>query len=703
MKMGKNDFDIDFNFEEEYDFDPKAFLGTEEYDEDIDLSVFSDEELGLNPEPAVEEEEADSFDLDDALNLDDFLNMGSEEEEAEEEEEEELSYEPEEEEAVYEEEAPEYEEDEEEEPVYEEAAYEEELSEKEVYQEEEPDILAVRERTYEEAPVYEEPEYEQPEEYEETQDVFEDEPVAEEYDEEEESQRTQRKKREPIKMPKVTLPAITLPKFTTPKFLIKFYDLYFAPVLDKSLIEEPQDPANPRRRRRKSKMQIFKEVYLPPILVCVTAILVLSFCIGALSNAIEDKRLKDKQKENEIQASEDAAALKEQQYQQLIAEADELAAGYNYEDALALLNSFGDSSEYPELENKKNALYTAQQQLTQHSEPSLIPNLSFQVLIEDLPRALSSQEFGGSYNKNFVSTGEFKAILNQLYANGYVLVDFDSFTEVSTDLDGNVKVQMKPIYLPADKKPIMLTETMVNYYGYMIDENKDGTIDGGGFASKLVLQNGKIKAEYVDANRQTLVGDYDLIPILETFIEEHPDFSYQGARAIVAVTGYEGIFGYRTNTSYIATKGQAYYDQECADAKEVVQALKDAGYTLACFTYDNIAYRDKSSAQITADMQLWTQQITPIIGEIDTFVFARESNLSDYSEGSTSLNVLKTSGFRYFVSNGTQPWAEVNSSYVRQNRLMVTGKNMQHYKDQFTGIFDCAAVLDVNVRGNVPN
>ena len=28
--MGKNDFDIDFDFDEEYNFDPKAFLGTVE-------------------------------------------------------------------------------------------------------------------------------------------------------------------------------------------------------------------------------------------------------------------------------------------------------------------------------------------------------------------------------------------------------------------------------------------------------------------------------------------------------------------------------------------------------------------------------------------------------------------------------------------------------------------------------------------------
>ena len=63
--MGKNDFDIDFDFNEEYNFDPKAFLGDEAYDENIDVDAFSDEELGLTnqkkaSEPAAQEE----FDLD---------------------------------------------------------------------------------------------------------------------------------------------------------------------------------------------------------------------------------------------------------------------------------------------------------------------------------------------------------------------------------------------------------------------------------------------------------------------------------------------------------------------------------------------------------------------------------------------------------------------------------------------------------------
>ena len=46
------------------------------------------------------------------------------------------------------------------------------------------------------------------------------------------------------------------------------------------------------------------------------------------------------------------------------------------------------------------------------------------------------------------------------------------------------------------------------------------------------------------------LGKYDLVPILDRFVEEHPDFSYRGAKAILALTGYNGVLGYRTDETY---------------------------------------------------------------------------------------------------------------------------------------------------------
>ena len=41
-----------------------------------------------------------------------------------------------------------------------------------------------------------------------------------------------------------------------------------------------------------------------------------------------------------------------------------------------------------------------------------------------------------------------------------------------------------------------------------------------------------------------------MVPLIDSFVKEHPDFSYKGAKGIIALTGYNGILGYRTDISY---------------------------------------------------------------------------------------------------------------------------------------------------------
>lgn len=684
--MGKKDFDIEFDFDEEFGFDPKSFLGTEDYDKNIDLNTFSDEELGLTRRfDAVEEDDdADTgdFDLDEEMSFDDFLNMGTEEEE-------------------------------EEAGPAEEEFMDEPLPEKdpEPSEETEPEEIAMDENMEytEDEELLEQPEYEEEEAYgeESEEEVYEFDEDDEEYDEDEEPVKKPRKKME---LPKVTLPRITLPKLKTPNVFTKFYDLYFAPVLDKNWQnpEDPvQDPDAPRRRRRKTRAQIFKEVYLPPIIACVCLILVLSFLIGSLSNVIEQRRIAKEAEDARLESSISAEQQQQQAALTVGAEAERLAAGYDYQAAIEKLDSLGDLPQYPELYAKRAEYANEQIALVPHQDPSTIPNLSFHVLIEDMARAKKDTELGGKYNRNFVTTAEFSKILQQLYDNGYVLVDFNSFVGSSTDVNGNEKFEIVPMYLPADKKPVMITETMVNYFEYMIDSNNDGLADaqGDGFASRLVLDgNGDIKAEYVNAEGQTLVGNYDLVPILEDFIEAHPGFSYRGARAILAVTGDEGVFGYRCNTEYIGSKSQSFYDQEVAGAKKIADALRAKGYTLASYTYANKKYADMNANNIKSDMTKWEQEVTSVIGPMNVFVFAQQSNLTDYA--GSSFDVMYQAGFRFFIANATNATSAtttVNQTYVRQNRLMVTGNSMAWHADLFTGLFNCSAVLDSAIRGDVPN
>ena len=473
---------------------------------------------------------------------------------------------------------------------------------------------------------------------------------------------------------------------------------------------EPQQPKpaaeGSPRKKPVSKMRQFKNETLPLIIMGIAAVLIVFFIVGSASRAIANsiRNNKDKHTASESQVNEEQRLAEEAEA--ILEEAALLAAGYDYDAAIAKLNTYsGNITEHSEITMRLSEYKQTLSSLIQHNDPASIPNLSFHMLIADPTRAFTNQKWGNSYNKNFVTTGEFEKILEQLYEKGYVLVEMEHCVAETVTGD-TITYSSKPVLLPDGKKPVMITQTMVNYYNYMIDGNDDGTPDkdGAGFASKLVVDDltGKIQAEMVTASGETVRGDYDLVPILEKFIEEHPDFSYKGARAILAVTGDEGIFGYRTNSGVKNSKGEDYYNQQVEGAKKIVNALRDKGYEIACYTYGNIDYGKKSASEIQADIANWKMEVMPIVGTLDTLVYAKSSDISStgaYTGG--KYNVLYEAGFRYFISNGTSPSGDVTSSYVRQKRIMVTGQFMAHTATMYTPYFDAKVVLN-SQRGNVP-
>ena len=698
--MAKNDFDLDFDFEKEYGFDPKAILDSDYSDEDLDLSQFDDEALGIDLE-SEPESEFDDFDLD-------GLDLGSGEVE-------EPAYAPAEEPKVEFEEEPEdnldlddldldsmgFDDDEEEELYPDDADLTADMDFTRRASFFGVDTGVLPQETRE--PEYQEPQYGEPAYPEE--DMQEPENQEPQYDAEEpyEVEETFEEEKAPVsrrrERPKKERRSVQL---TVPPVLTKLVKLYFPTQQE---IRERMETGEGRRRRKPSKQQIFKEFYLPTIIAGLSIVLVLSFLIGALSNAIDNAQVKRQQEKDKASQESIAAEQLANEGVKLLEEAERLAQGYDYDAAITLIDSYtGELSQ--EMTAKKAELINIRNNLVEHQDPTLIPNLSFHVLVADMARALAdTDDLAGQYNRNFVSTAEFEKILTQLYANNYVLVDFDSFV-ASNSLDGTSDIYMEQaIWLPQGKKPVMITETMVNYFTYMVDGNGDGEADAGGdgFANKLVVdENGDIRAEYIDAGGTTHVGNYDLVPILEDFIAEHPDFSYRGARATLAVTGSQGIFGYRIQSETIANKGNDYYNEQVLGATKVVEALREKGYTLACYTFDNKDYSNLSADQVNQDIQKWKSQIAPVIGEVDTIVFARGKDIGDYSGG--KFEVLYAAGFRYMLKNGDTPYTEVNNTYVRQTRLMVTGENMVGKPTMFTdnGLFDPNTVLDLSIRGNVP-
>lgn len=467
-------------------------------------------------------------------------------------------------------------------------------------------------------------------------------------------------------------------------------------------------PANPRRRKR-SQLQIFKEAYLPVLIAGAAVLLIIIFIIGSISRGIQQRQLeKDASLAESVSIENEYNRLTEEA-DLLIADAELLAAKYDYAGAIAVLDTFqGDMSQFPALLEKRAAYEEAKDTLQAWDDPSQVLNLSFQLLIADPQRAFSDENYGTAYNRNFVTTAEFSKMLEELYENGYMLVSLSDFITTEVTETGAEVYQAKTLYLPAGKKPLILTQTNVNYNTYMIDGDGDKIPDkdGAGFASRLVIgTDGKLTCEMVDSEGNTVTGAYDMVPILEAFIETHPDFSYQGARAILAVTGYDGLFGYRTNAEARERLGTEAYDLEVQGAKKITNALRSAGYELACYTYENIPYGDRSVTEIKADLSGWTAEVLPILGNVDILAYAQLSDLSGSGTyGSEKHQVLQDAGFRFylgFCEDGTT-WATVDDNYVRQGRILVTGSNMAHHADWFEGIFDAEAILDES-RGDVPN
>ncbi len=458
------------------------------------------------------------------------------------------------------------------------------------------------------------------------------------------------------------------------------------------------------RRRRRSRAQIIKEEYLPVIIAGAAIILVLIFIIGAIGRGVEKNRQEKEAAQAAALAAQQEAQRLNQEADALLQKAEALAQSFDYDGAISVLDSFpGDMMKYAQLMSARDKYELEKSRMIPWDDPNKIISLSFQMLIADPERAWNDPGLSTSYNKNFISTTEFTAVLGQLYNNGYILISPYDFIE-KTD---NAGYQFKTLYLPEGKKPLIITQTDVNYHTYMLDSDGDKLPDkgGDGFASKLLLDaDGELVNEYTDKTGNVHVGAYDLVPILNAFVKAHPDFSYKGAKAVISVSGYDGLFGYRTNSEAEQFFGTAAYERSIEDVKAVAQALRNDGYLLACNGFKNESLGNYTAEQISADMSGWSAEVVPILGAVEIFAFPRNKDISEpgiYT--GDRYNVLKNLGFTYYLGycDDGSPWTVFADDYVRQGRIVVSATNLAYHREWFNGMFDSASVLDPT-RTTVP-
>ena len=144
----------------------------------------------------------------------------------------------------------------------------------------------------------------------------------------------------------------------------------------------------------------------------------------------------------------------------------------------------------------------------------------------------------------------------------------------------------------------------------------------------VIGEDGKPTCEYIQDDGTVVTGAYDCIPLMNEFLEEHPDGAYRGARGTVALTGYNGILGYRTDIAYktkenLAEDQQKWmaehpdfdWDKEVAEATKVADAIKETGWDFASHTWGHIRIGDSSLETIKADTEKWQSHVAPLIGD----------------------------------------------------------------------------------------
>ena len=278
---------------------------------------------------------------------------------------------------------------------------------------------------------------------------------------------------------------------------------------------------------------------------------------------------------------------------------------------------------------------------------------------------------------------EFNKITQAMYDNGYVLVRLRDLVIETTDEDGTVHFTPNTeLKLPAGKKAFVLSLDDLSYYH---------SYDGRGIASKIVLdENGKPTCEYVQADGTMVTGAYDCVPLLDQFIEEHPDASYHGAKGMIALTGYDGILGYRTDIAYkthenLTDDQQAWldahpdfnWDDERAEATKVADAIKADGWEFASHTWGHIRIGDASMERIQTDTQKWLEYVAPLVGGTDTIIFAHGQDLADWHDYTTDnekFNYLSSQGFHFYCNvDSSQYFLQIRDNYVRQGRRNLDG------------------------------
>lgn len=300
-----------------------------------------------------------------------------------------------------------------------------------------------------------------------------------------------------------------------------------------------------------------------------------------------------------------------------------------------------------------------------------------------------------------VTVSEYDKMLQSLYDNNYIIVNMNDVWSETTDTDGVTVMVKNTLILPEGKKPIILSYDDVNYYGYMLDN---------GLTYKLVVRDGEIWSYGLDPEGNPVYSqDLDAVTILDKFVKEHPDFSLNGAKGCLCLTGYEGILGYRTMTDINNMTPQDNTDRilEIAAVRPVITVLKNSGWYFGSHSWGHISLTKSSLTSVTNDSNRWLDEVGSLVGSTTLYFypFGARPDGDDVTQTGSIFTYLQSMGFRVFASVGIESYSKIKSDIaaVICDRMHADGTTLRKYRENYLKFYDAKLVFDYEYRPDFGN
>ncbi|BCQ05638.1 MAG: hydrolase [Cutibacterium avidum] len=295
------------------------------------------------------------------------------------------------------------------------------------------------------------------------------------------------------------------------------------------------------------------------------------------------------------------------------------------------------------------------------------------------PHVAFASEEGQDFDDWYITRSEAVALLDELRARRYVLVSLaDCFVP-----RGHAVVPNPELRVPRGHNPLVLSIDDLSFNRFLL---------GKGFMDRIIIDStGHLSSIGKDPStgRQFKEPTNCIVGLLDGYLRAHPEFSLNGAAATLALTGYEGILGYRTDRHERNRAAQ----QEAV--KPIIALMRKRGWTFASHSYGHIDLGSKWMTRewVTDDTAKWKREVGELLGPTSLYItpFGSLAALDG-----PLMKVIREAGFDVIcdVSDGTTVNQRPDLGLVVQSRVHVDGYGMRHTPHIYRGFFDVDKVFD---------